>query len=172
MSGTKPLINDSERIDENDKENSTNSFQTFMNLLKSNVGLGVLTMPYAVSHAGSIVGPAMILVIGCIVLYNMCLICESNLILIQKHKKKKLGLAGTIKYSLKPYFGGKTIKIISFNILFSRYPTIYSEIYAFGHAFFSSQFVVFHLSIELKHFNQCNPTCQVAIFLCIFFDIF
>ncbi|KAF0990336.1 hypothetical protein HZS_982 [Henneguya salminicola] len=94
-----------------------------MNVLKGNIGIGVLSLPYAVGQAGSLFGPIIILVAGIIVTYNMIILSESNLILLQRFKKNRLGLAGTIKYSLKPYLNEKTVNIITY--VFNSFLVVY-----------------------------------------------
>ena len=58
--------------------------QTFMNVLKGNVGPGCLSLPFAFSQAGSLLGPLGFFVLSSMAVYNMHLLlgCQS---LLQRH---------------------------------------------------------------------------------------
>ncbi|KII62661.1 Proton-coupled amino acid transporter 4 [Thelohanellus kitauei] len=99
-----------------DKEEETNFMETVMNLLKLNVGLGVLTLPFALREGGLYFGSILIPVIGLVITYNMIIMSETNLALSFKYNKKWLGFAGTVKYSLEPYVSPRILKMIVFTI--------------------------------------------------------
>ena len=50
--------------------------QTFMNVLKGNVGPGCLSLPFAFSQAGSLLGPLGFFVLSSMAVYNMHLLIQ------------------------------------------------------------------------------------------------
>lgn len=72
-----------------------------MHILKGNIGTGLLGLPLAISHAGVIVGPIGLLLMGSICVYCMHMLVKCSRYLCIKYKLAVLDYAGVAKYAFK-----------------------------------------------------------------------
>lgn len=70
-----------------EEDNLTSDLGTLMHLLKGNIGTGLLGLPWAIKHAGIILGPIMLVVMAVI-----CVHCMQLLVKCSKHFCRKLGI--------------------------------------------------------------------------------
>lgn len=72
------VANVSRKNSQKRQQNSTSAISSFMNLLRSNVGVGLLSMPNAIQDAGYILGPLGILLMGMLAGHCMTLLVRCN----------------------------------------------------------------------------------------------
>ncbi|CAI8057910.1 Proton-coupled amino acid transporter 1 [Geodia barretti] len=82
------------------KEHLTSDLQTFIHLLKGNVGTGLLAMPLAVKNAGYILGPIGLLVLGIIATHCMLLLVKCSQRLSRRHNVDSLNYAEVMKFAI------------------------------------------------------------------------
>lgn len=82
-------------------EQNISDFQALMNILKGNIGTGVLAMPIAFKHAGLWIGTVGTLLMGALAVYCMHLLLISSKVIAKRVGKQSLNYAETLQYSME-----------------------------------------------------------------------
>jgi len=117
-SPTVPLLDKPKTIrnEHKRKEHGTTELQTFIHLLKGNVGTGLLALPSAVKNAGLIVGPIGLLLMGIISTHCMALLVHASRSLCKKHNAVALNYAEVAQFAVLEYTN-RTLSKISFYVV-------------------------------------------------------
>lgn len=84
-------------------EHSTSNFQTFIHVIKGNIGTGLLALPLAVSNAGFILGPIGLLLMGIIATHCMILLLDVAGHLCRKNNMSCLNYAEAATVAVGTY---------------------------------------------------------------------
>ncbi|XP_070554458.1 proton-coupled amino acid transporter 1-like [Ptychodera flava] len=82
-------------------EHATTDFQTFMHLIKGNIGAGLLGLAYACKHAGLVLGPVLLLVMAIVCIHCMKILVDTSHFLCAKTGHISLDYGGVAQESFK-----------------------------------------------------------------------
>ncbi|KII68025.1 Proton-coupled amino acid transporter 1 [Thelohanellus kitauei] len=88
-----------------DEHKKSSTFQIFLHLFKSNIGVGVLNMPQTLSRAGILLGPVVSLLCIIPIIHCMLLLLKCSREIKKRTNKKAIGYAGTFRYSFIEHIG-------------------------------------------------------------------
>ncbi|KAM4674999.1 proton-coupled amino acid transporter 1-like [Discoglossus pictus] len=95
-----PRTREYERLGEN-SSSSTTWFQTLIHLLKGNIGTGLLGLPLAVKHAGIVVGPLSLVVMGIIAVHCMDLLVKCAHHFCQRDQRPFVDYGDAVMYGME-----------------------------------------------------------------------
>ncbi|XP_072001652.1 proton-coupled amino acid transporter 1-like [Engystomops pustulosus] len=95
-----PRTRQYERLGEHDSS-STTWFQTFIHLLKGNIGTGLLGLPLAVKNAGIVLGPLSLVVMGIIAVHCMDLLVKCANHICQRHQRPFVDYGDAVMYGME-----------------------------------------------------------------------
>ena len=81
-------------------EHQTSDWQTFVHILKGNVGTGLLALPQAVKNAGLIIGPISLLALGLIATHCVSLLIDCSHAICKRHNIAALNYGEVAKYAV------------------------------------------------------------------------
>lgn len=97
------------RIDEETREveHATTDFETFLHVIKANIGTGLLGLPVAVFNAGIVVGPVCLVLMAIIAVHCMHLLVKSSRTWCRLKAKSSMSFGEVAEECVKLYYPGK-----------------------------------------------------------------